>query len=205
MSQSNDFTPAAGRFLPTSAYDRLLAVLTREARWRSELLESLAPRNGERILDVGCGTGSFAILVKQAAPYAEVVGIDPDEHARCIAKAKAAAAGIEIEWMSGFARDAANFGQFDKVVSSLVFHQVPVAEKQAGLAAMFAADRKGQVGAGLAAPFGPDMQKLSDPVDIQADERVAGEDALFDIGGQELAGIVPAEAERGLGEIVGTE
>lgn len=143
MSQSNDFTPAAGRFLPTSAYDRLLAVLTREARWRSELLESLAPRNGECILDVGCGTGSFAILVKQAAPYAEVVGIDPDEHARCIAKAKAAAAGIEIEWMSGFARDAANFGQFDKVVSSLVFHQVPVAEKQAGLAAMFAAAKQG--------------------------------------------------------------
>ena len=143
MSQSNDFTPAAGRFLPTSAYDRLLAVLTREARWRSELLESLAPRNGERILDVGCGTGSFAILVKQAAPYAEVVGIDPDEHARCIANAKAAAAGIEIEWMSGFARDAANFGQFDKVVSSLVFHQVPVAEKQAGLAAMFAAAKQG--------------------------------------------------------------
>ena len=66
MSQSNDFTPAAGRFLPTSAYDRLLAVLTREARWRSELLESLAPRNGERILDVGCGTGVLTIL--SAAP-----------------------------------------------------------------------------------------------------------------------------------------
>lgn len=139
MSDTKDFTPAAGRFLPTSAYDRLLALLTREARWRPELLERLAPRNGERILDVGCGTGSFALLVKQAAPGAEVVGLDPDEDARSIAKAKAEAAGIEIELQTGFARDAANFGQFDKVVSSLVFHQVPVAEKQAGLAAMFAA------------------------------------------------------------------
>lgn len=143
MPDTKDFTPAAGRFLPTSAYDRLLALLTREARWRSELLERLAPRNGERILDVGCGTGSFAILVKQTAPGAEVVGLDPDEDARTIAKGKAKAAGVEIEWKSGFARDAANFGQFDKVVSSLVFHQVPVAEKQAGLAAMFAAAKPG--------------------------------------------------------------
>lgn len=45
---------------------------------------------------------------------------------------KAEIAGVEIEWHSGFARDAANFGQFDKVVSSLVFHQVPVEEKRAG-------------------------------------------------------------------------
>lgn len=143
MSDTKDFTPAAGRFLPTSAYDRLLALLTREERWRAELLVRLAPRNGERILDVGCGTGSFAIMVKQAAPGAEVVGLDPDEGARTIAKAKAKAVGIEIEWKSGFARDAAHFGQFDKVVSSLVFHQVPVAEKQAGLAAMFAAAKPG--------------------------------------------------------------
>jgi ubiquinone/menaquinone biosynthesis C-methylase UbiE len=143
MSDTKDFTPAAGRFLPTSAYDRLLALLTREERWRAKLLERLAPRNGERILDVGCGTGSFAIMAKQAAPRAEVVGLDPDEDARTIAKAKAKAAGIGIEWKSGFARDAANFGQFEKVVSSLVFHQVPVVEKQAGLAAMFAAAKPG--------------------------------------------------------------
>lgn len=143
MTDAKTFTPAAGRFLPTSAYDRLLALLTREAHWRSRLLTTLAPQNGERILDVGCGTGSFAILIKQAAPGAEVVGLDPDEDARCIAKAKADAAGVEIELQIGFARDAANFGRFDKVVSSLVFHQVPIIEKQAGLAAMFAATKSG--------------------------------------------------------------
>ena len=129
MPDAKNFTPAAGRFLPTSAYDRLLAMLTREASWRAALLEVLAPQDGERILDVGCGTGSFAVLIKQAAPGADVVGLDPDDDARRIAKAKANAAGVEIEWQSGFARDAASFGPFDKVVSSLVFHQVPVSEK----------------------------------------------------------------------------
>lgn len=143
MSDTKDFTPAAGRFLPTSAYDKLLALLTREARWRAALLARLAPQSGDRILDVGCGTGSFAVLIKQAAPDAEVVGLDPDDDARRIAKAKADAAGVDVEWQSGFARDAASFGQFNKVVSSLVFHQVPVTEKQAGLAAMFAAAKSG--------------------------------------------------------------
>ncbi len=136
-----DFTPAAGRFLPVSAYDRLLALLTREDIWRAKLLEVLAPKGGERILDVGCGTGSLAIQIKQAEPGAHVVGLDPDPEARRIAAAKAETAGVEIEWHSGFARDAANVGQFDKVVSSLVFHQVPVAEKRAGLEAMFTATK----------------------------------------------------------------
>lgn len=138
-----EFTPAAGRFLPTSSYDRLLALLTREATWRARLLEALAPKPGERILDVGCGTGSFAILIKQREPQASVVGLDPDASARRIAAAKAKGAGVEIELLPGFARDAANCGQFDKVVSSLVFHQVPVEEKRAGLEAMFNATKPG--------------------------------------------------------------
>lgn len=143
MATSSDFTPAAGRFLPTSAYDRLLALLTREATWRAKLIELLAPKPGERILDVGSGTGSFAILTKQMEPGAQVVGIDPDPEARRIAAAKAKASGVEVEWRAGFARDAGDFGQFDKVVSSLVFHQVPVEEKRAGLEAMFKAARPG--------------------------------------------------------------
>jgi ubiquinone/menaquinone biosynthesis C-methylase UbiE len=121
----------------------LLALLTREALWREALLGTIAPKSGERILDVGCGTGSLAILIKQAAPGATVVGLDPDAEARGIAHRKADAAGVAIEWQSGFARDAANLGSFDKVVSSLVFHQVPVAEKSTGLAAMLAATKAG--------------------------------------------------------------
>lgn len=64
-------------------------------------------------------------------PQAIVVGTEsPDPDAR-IAAAKAEAAGVEIEWLAGFARDAANFGLFDKIVSSLVFHQVPARGEEA--------------------------------------------------------------------------
>jgi ubiquinone/menaquinone biosynthesis C-methylase UbiE len=143
MSSTPDFTPAAGRFVPTSAYDWLLAVLTREKLWRAALLKLLAPKPGEHILDVGSGTGSFGILVKQAEPDAAVAGIDPDPQARSIAHSKAVVARVDIIWHEGFAHDAVGLGQFDKVVSSLVFHQVPMDGKIAGLSAMYAATKTG--------------------------------------------------------------
>jgi hypothetical protein len=38
-----------------------------------------------------------------------------------------------------------------------------------------------------------------DALDVEADERVARENALLDIGGEEAAGIVAAEAQGGSG------
>ena len=139
MTDSAAFTPAAGRFAPTSLYDRGVALLTRESIWRGELVKRISPEPGDAILDVGCGTGSLAILLKQAAPEARIVGLDPDAEALTIARRKARAASVEIEWRQGFAHDAGSFGRFDKVVSSLVFHQVQLAGKRSGIAAMFAA------------------------------------------------------------------
>ena len=143
MTEPGGFTPAAGRFAPTSIYDRGVSLLTREPVWRSELLRRLSPAPGDSILDVGCGTGSLAILLKSAQPEARIVGLDPDVKALAIAQRKAASAEVEIEWRRGFAKDAADFGPFDKVVSSLVFHQVPLPGKRSGIAAMFAATKAG--------------------------------------------------------------
>lgn len=143
MTEPGGFTPAAGRFAPTSVYDRSVALLTKESMWRNELLRRLSPAPGDSILDVGCGTGSLAILLKKTQPEARIVGLDPDVEALAIARRKAAGAEVDIEWRQGFAEDSADFGPFDKVVSSLVFHQVPLAGKRSGIAAMFAAAKTG--------------------------------------------------------------
>jgi ubiquinone/menaquinone biosynthesis C-methylase UbiE len=138
----SSFTPALGRAGLTKAYDTAIRLMTRERVWRGLLTHEIAPRSGETILDVGCGTGSLAILLKQLAPSARVIGLDPDVEALGLAAEKARRAGVTIEWKQGFARDAALFsGTVDKVVSSLVFHQVPISEKQAGIAAMLSSLR----------------------------------------------------------------
>lgn len=138
------FTPALGFASLTPLYDLAIRALTRERCWRDKLLKQVSPRNGEAILDVGCGTGTFAVELKRHAPGARVVGIDPDPAVLARAAAKSRRAGLEIEWRLGFADDATEFaGEFDKAVSSLVFHQVPLQEKALGIAAMLQAVHAG--------------------------------------------------------------
>jgi SAM-dependent methyltransferase len=56
-------------------------------------------RAGGRALDVGCGSGRVCIALAKAFPKAEVIGIDPD--AESIRRAKAAARGLNIQFMLG--------------------------------------------------------------------------------------------------------
>nr|WP_280644160.1 class I SAM-dependent methyltransferase [Brevundimonas alba] len=112
--------------------------MTRERVWRARLLDQVAPKPGETIVDLGCGTGSFAVGLARRAPGARIIGLDPDGEILRRAAAKAEAAGQNIRFVEGFARDVAALvgdGVADKVVSSLVFHQLPMEEKRLGVAA----------------------------------------------------------------------
>lgn len=145
-TSSAGFTPALGHRRLTGLYDAAIALMTRERVWRSALLVQLAPRDGETIVDVGCGTGTLAALIKAAAPGAELIGVDPDPEVLQRARAKALARGAEAAFLEGFAGDVCDLvgrGRADKVVSSLVFHQAPIAGKREGLAAIHAALRPG--------------------------------------------------------------
>lgn len=138
------YTPALGRAWLTGSYDLAIRLLTRERAWRSALLEQVSPCDGEIIADFGCGTGTFAVMMKQKAPGARIIGIDPDPSVLEIAANKARRAGVDIEWRQGYAVSAgALVGTLDKSVSSLVFHQVPTAGKSKGLAALYRAVRAG--------------------------------------------------------------
>jgi len=50
-----------------------------------------------RVLDLGCGTGTLTILAKQAAPGADVTGLDGDPQVLQIAQNKAAKAGVKTQ------------------------------------------------------------------------------------------------------------
>ena len=140
------FTPALGHAALSGFYDPVITMLTRERVWRARLLDQVAPQPGETVIDLGCGTGSCAVSLAQRAPGARIVGVDPDNDILRRAAAKAAAAGQNILFVEAFARDvAAVLGDraADKIVSSLVFHQLPMEEKRRGLAASLRALKPG--------------------------------------------------------------
>jgi ubiquinone/menaquinone biosynthesis C-methylase UbiE len=135
-SDPRDYTPAAPQLW---MYDFLCLVLTRASRWRRVLAEQIDPRPGDSIADVGCGTGTQIALLARACPSLVLIGIDPDPPILERARRKVAGLGVPVELVHGYARDAARLlsgRRVDKIVSSLVFHQVPLQEKRAGLASM---------------------------------------------------------------------
>ena len=127
---------------------------TREAAFKRALVTGLAASEGERILDLGCGTGTLAIAIANAAPGAAVVGIDADDSMLVRARAKQARSGTAIQWHRGFAQNLP-FGDavFDAVVSSLFFHHLLRPDKRTALAEIARVIRPG--GRLLIADWGP--------------------------------------------------
>lgn len=137
------FTPALGRLAPARFFDYVVA-LTRERLWRSLTVMHLAPRPDDAILDVGCGTGSLALLAARVEPQAKVVGLDPDPEILAVAGGKDAQA--RVRWLTGMGDalvDSVGGESMDAVMSSLVLHQCPLAVKRAILESMFAVLRPG--------------------------------------------------------------
>lgn len=128
----------------TRFYDPVVAATTRERTFKRRLVEQVALRPGQRLLDVGCGTGTLTIQLKQSCPGAEVIGLDGDATTLAIARGKAEEAGAAIEWREGLSW---NLGvpdsTFDHVTSSLLLHHLDVEGKMTTLSAMRRALRPG--------------------------------------------------------------
>jgi ubiquinone/menaquinone biosynthesis C-methylase UbiE len=127
------YIPAFGKRWLLPLYDPLLWLLGADATKRP-LIEQAEIKSGFRVLDIGCGTGSVAILIKRLHPGAEVVGIDPDPSALSVAERKAKRARLSIEFDRGFAdRMPYADASFDRVFSSFMFHHLASDEKTATL------------------------------------------------------------------------
>jgi len=126
----NRIVPAAGFHFLTPFNDAVCAALGYGARFRDGLVHDLAPAPGERILDIGCGTGVLAARIASRVPGARVVGIDPDARAQRLTarRARAAVAGVSHCVAPGERLPFAD-SSFDRIVSSLALHHVPDAAK----------------------------------------------------------------------------
>ena len=106
-------------------YRRLAA--TYDQRWASyvqrsaaETLRRLEPRAAERVLDVGCGTGTLLALLGDRQPGVEACGVDLSPEMLNVAAGKVPA---HVRLLVGNAESLPFAdGSFDAVVSSSVYH-----------------------------------------------------------------------------------
>lgn len=103
---------------------------------RRTALDFAAVQPGETALDVGCGSGTLALLAQsRVGAMGRVYGIDPGPGQIAIARAKALRRGLPATFDVGVIERLAFPDQtFDVVFSTLMMHHLPTPLKRAGLA-----------------------------------------------------------------------
>ncbi len=129
QSAHQEHLPAAGHAWLLPLYDPVVKLLGGDAA-RRVLIGQARLQPGHRVLEIGCGTGTLAAMIKRHHPEVEVVGIDPDPQALARARRKAARETGTIQFTLGFA-GALPYpaSSFDRVFSFLVYHHLPSGEK----------------------------------------------------------------------------
>lgn len=135
--ESQAYIPALGIAWLTRFYDPVIRLTLREEIFKRLLIEQAGIAPGHDVLDLGCGTATLTIMVKERCPAAHVVGIDGDPKILTIARQKVATAGVDVELHEGMAF-APPFppASFNRVVSSLVFHHLTTENKRRTLRAV---------------------------------------------------------------------
>lgn len=123
------YLPPMGRTWLLPLYDPLTRLLGVE-RLHARLLDEADLRPGTRVLEIGCGTGNLLLLAHRRTPGVVATGVDPDRAALARAGRKARRRGVDLGLDHGYA-DALPYpdGSVDVVLSSLMLHHVPEAEK----------------------------------------------------------------------------
>ena len=126
----HDYLPAAGSDWALPFYDFVTMALGAN-RVRNELLALMDLKSGERLLDIGCGTGTFAVQLKQRLPNIEVTALDPDPKALARAQRKASRSSLNLKFDLGYS-DQLPYGpaSFDHVSSSFMFHHLKREQKE---------------------------------------------------------------------------
>jgi ubiquinone/menaquinone biosynthesis C-methylase UbiE len=129
-SEGRAYIPAATYHWLLPLYDVFARLAGSEAAHR-QLVDQAHVEPGHRVLEIGCGTGTLTLLVKQLYPRAEVVGLDPDPRALARAERKAQKRGLAVRLDRGFADELPYAdASFDRMLSAFMLHHLALDEKR---------------------------------------------------------------------------
>jgi ubiquinone/menaquinone biosynthesis C-methylase UbiE len=157
------YIPAARWSAFSRVYDPVLALTMRERRFRAAMGRRVSASlpDGGTLVDVGSGTGTFAIALASQRPDATVIGVDGDPEILAIARGKPGAAAVE--WLQGLAGELPLAdASADVVTMSLVLHHLLPGQKREAMAEVRRVLRPGgsfQI-ADWGEPHGPGMSAV---------------------------------------------
>lgn len=126
----NKFIPALRFNCLTGLYDPIVALTCREKTFKSQLINQAGISPNQHILDIGSGTGTLALLIKQRCPNTSVIGLDADKNIIEIANKKAGSENTNLKFIEGMSFNMPfDEEQFDLCVSSLFFHHLTTKDK----------------------------------------------------------------------------
>ncbi len=115
----------------TPVYDLFARLFMPEERFKRDLITHAHIAPGQRILDLGAGTGTLAIIIKKGEPNVKMTGIDGDKEILEIARKKASRAGVDVDFDLGLVSTLPYPDKsFDRVLSSLVMSLLSKDDKQ---------------------------------------------------------------------------
>src|SRR5687768_12852267 len=127
--EERPFLPGMSRNWLLPLYDPLSRLLGAQ-RFHRRLLDQAGVRPGQRVLEIGCGTGNLLLAAKQTQPAAIVVGLDPDLTALARASRKARRRGLAVQLDRGYADQLPYADEsVDVVLSSFMLHHVPADQR----------------------------------------------------------------------------
>ena len=131
MNVSSHRYPALIAGWLTPVYDFFSRLFLPEGRVTRALIARACLAAGDRVLDLGAGSGTLAIRLKQIEPDVYLIALDGDAEILGIAREKAARAGAAISFQVGDATAVPYVkGTFDHITVSLVLSLLGNAEKQ---------------------------------------------------------------------------
>ncbi len=137
MTQAQQYIPALRFHFLTPLYDATLKYVMRERHYKEELCR-IVPQHAEKILDVGCGTGTLTAMMKRTHPSSHIHGVDIDDNVLKLAQQKIVQQSLNISLHKGSVIQLPfEDNSFDAAFSCLVIHHLITQDKQKAMQEIF--------------------------------------------------------------------